>query len=123
METHNLIINFGKHRGERWTRLPVSYLKWLMNETEGPMQRLAEAELKRRGTTTPTDLELSGHAIDRASQITNKWKEKGVNSWLIEIANEALIEANGEEDVWHKGFKFVFSYGAYYPILKTIIKA
>lgn len=32
VDTHNKVIVFGKHKGERWTRLPISYLKWIMNE-------------------------------------------------------------------------------------------
>jgi len=119
--THNKIVDFGKHKGERWTRIPVSYLRWLTNETEGEKQEMAKAELKRRGTTIPTSLELSNHAIDRASQITIKWKKQGVCSWLHKMGEKALELAGGQEEIAYKGFKFVFVYGNYYPVLKTII--
>ena len=122
MNTHNLEIDFGKHKGEKWTRVPVSYLKWLSNETDGERKLLAESELKRRGTTTPSTLELSGHAIDRASQITKEWQDVGVHSWLQKIAEEAIIEGNRAEQITYKGYKFSFAYGEYYPLLKTIIK-
>ena len=122
INTHNLIINFGKHKGAQWTRLPVSYLRWLANECNGEKKDTALAELYRRGTTMPTTLELSGHAIDRASQITKQWDKIGVHSWLLRIADEALAKANGKEEVVHDVFKFVFQYGDFYPVLKTIIK-
>lgn len=124
IDTHNRIITFGKHKGERWTRLPVSYLRWLSNESTGEARLWAEAELKRRGTTTPSDVELSGHAIDRASQITDEWKERGVHSWLTEVAGIAYTfteKSEGEEVVIHNGYKFAFKHGNHYPILKTII--
>lgn len=122
--THNLIIEFGKHKGERWTRLPVSYLRWLVNEASGEAKDLAEIELKRRGTTVPATVELSGHAIDRASQITRVWERQGVYSWLQQRAEEALKTATEEKqvEIVFKGLKFVFSYGEYYPILKTVIQ-
>lgn len=122
IETHHLIVDFGKHKGERWTRVPVSYLRWLANEANGSRKEIAEAELARRGTTLEHTVELSLHAIDRASQITDEWKEKGVASWLQVIATEALEQAEGEATIVYNGYKFAFSYGNYYPILKTIMK-
>ena len=122
MDTNNLIVDFGKHKGERWTRIPVSYLRWLSNENIAINSTIAKAELKRRGTTIPETLELSSHSIDRASQITNIWKEKGVCSWLQKIGEQALEFAKGKETIDYKGFKFCFVYGNYYPTLKTIIR-
>ena len=122
INTHNLVVDFGKHKGEAWTRLPLSYLKWLANECDGERKKIAEVELDRRGAIMPTVLELSGHAIDRASQITNVWKKQGVYSWLMEMGNGALYEALGAEEVEYEGYKFAFAYGDYYPRLKTIIK-
>ena len=29
IDTHDMRVEFGKHRGERWTRVPVSYLRWI----------------------------------------------------------------------------------------------
>lgn len=122
INTHNVLIDFGKHKGMPWTRLPVSYLKWLSNEGTGEPKEYALAELDRRGTVTPDSLELSLHSINRASQITKEWKRQGVCKWLQRIAEEALDKANGDETVEYKGYKFSFSYGDYYPVLKTITK-
>jgi hypothetical protein len=66
IDTHNLIVEFGKHKGERWTRVPISYLKWLVN-VGSQYAEIAQAELDRRGTRLTHDINLTGHAIDRAS--------------------------------------------------------
>lgn len=84
---------------------------------------MAESELKRRGTTIPSEVELSGHAIDRASMMDdNEWQEAGgVHSWLTVISNEASKLVVDDEVVLYKGYRFVFVIGNHYPVLKTII--
>lgn len=125
INTHNLIVEFGKHKGERWTRLPISYLKWLVNQPGCQWKKIAQAELDRRGITTPTELEVSGHAIDSASlRVRRIWHKtrrgnEGLYSWLYRVGNEALKKSE-EEVVEHIGIKFVFTYGEYYPTLKTV---
>ena len=43
------VLRFGKkHAGEKITRVPASYLRWMLNERAGPWQ-MAEQELQRRG--------------------------------------------------------------------------
>lgn len=121
IDTHNKFITFGKYRGERWTRLPVHYLKFLANGSQGISREMAEAELQRRGTTTLGELELSGHAIDRASQITDEWKEIGVHSWLAKITNEALELFVDSDRIEYKGYIFIFTFGNHFPVLKTIM--
>lgn len=132
IDTHNLIVDFGKHKGERWTRLPVSYLRWLANQPLDPAmgdknKKIAQAELERRGTTVPTELEISGHAIDSASLRVRKiWHEtrnqdEGLHSWLYRLGSLALKEANGEEAIVYLGIKWVFVYGDFYPTLKTVM--
>lgn len=127
INTHDLIVEFGKHKGERWTRLPISYLKWLINQKDCKWKEIAQAELDRRGISTPTDLEISGHAIDSASlRIRKTWhenrqEEEGLYSWLLRLGSEALKLANGEESVIHCNVKWVFVYGEYYPTLKTVM--
>lgn len=120
--THNKFIDFGKYKGERWTRLPLHYLRYLANQGRGFGKLMADAELERRGSTIPGEIELTGHAIDRASQMTDEWKEMGVHSWLLKIAAEAASEIIDDEVVFYKGYKFVFILGNHYPVLKTIIK-
>lgn len=126
VNTHGEIVTFGKHKGERWTRIPVSYLRWLANESD-TWRQMALAELQRRGTVMDAKVEISGHAIDRASLNCRRlWHEtseegEGINAWLVRIATEA-IEARGElELIRWKGLKLAFTYGEYYPILKTIM--
>ena len=124
LDTHNKHITFGKHKGVRWTRLSVNYLRWIANESTDHAKQMAESELERRGSVMPCDIELSGHSIDRASEITDVWKGTGVYSWLNEIAGIASTltkKSNGNEKISYSGFKFVFKHGNHYPILITIM--
>lgn len=129
IETHNLIVDFGKHQGERYTRLPVSYLKWLANTPNHRAHEIAKAELARRGTTTPT-IEVSGHAIDRASLSCRKrWHEtrgadEGIHAWLCRMAQEAIdkgTERNGKRE--YAGMQFAFEMDGSWPVLKTVMPA
>ncbi len=132
IDTHDLRINFGVHNGERVTRLPIKYLKYIINNFKENeyWRRVAEAELERRGTTTP-DLEISGHAIDRAS-LALRWKwhdsalneQEGLNSWLIRYSGLALAsDVTGQaEKIEYDGLKFVFERSTTWPVLKTIME-
>jgi hypothetical protein len=139
MNTHNLIINFGKHKGTPWTRLPIQYLQWIANE-EGmnlDKKELALSELKRRGTIWP-EVKLSIHAIDRASlKLKHYWQldnddkkadgynEVGLYSWLHNLALEAIThgqpDSEDKEIRYYQRFKLVFYFGEYFPELKTIM--
>lgn len=134
VNTHNETIKFGKHKGERWTRLPLGYLKWILNEMEPAAQAyiMAEAELERRGDTMPAEIEISNHAIDKASlRVRKAWhtdrqQDEGLYSWLVRISTEALSEKNDNgtsqnERINWKGCKLVFTYGNFYPTLKTVM--
>jgi len=132
INTHNLIIDFGKHKGERWTRLPVGYLKWLINERT-QYDDIAKAELKRRGTVLEHEIEISGHAIDRASfSCYNIWyltrkKDEGLHSWLHRMSVESLKTIKNKKrvkfrrSVIYKGMKLVFKLGKIYPVLLTVM--
>jgi len=132
INTHNLIIDFGKHKGERWTRLPIGYLKWLINERT-QYADIANAELKRRGTVLGHEIEISGHAIDRASfSCYNIWyltrkKGEGLHSWLYRMSSESLKTINNKKrvkfrrSVIYKGMKLVFKFGKIYPVLLTVM--
>lgn len=134
INTHNLIVDFGKHKGERWTRLPLSYLKWLINENT-QWKNIALSELERRGTSLDDmkNMEISGHAIDRASIFCAKiWKqtrhrEEGIHAWLFRMANLALKDgtiAGPDSDVrFYLDIKWVFSFGEIYPTLKTVMSS
>lgn len=120
-------LTFGKHKGERWTRVPKSYLRWLINAGT-QWADIAKEEMARRGTTVSHEIELSAHAIDRASlRCAEIWKDtrtsddEGLYSWLERMAKEALASAEeGAEEVVYHGIKFCFSHGDYYPCLKSV---
>lgn len=128
MDTHNKLITFGQYEGQRWTRLPVSYLRYLANETRGDSKKMAEAELSRRGSLIPKgEVELSGHSIDRASMMLtpDDWGDKGLHSYLYELSVIAYTftkKEEGDEKVDHDGWAFVFKHGSHYPILKTFMR-
>lgn len=118
----------GRHAGKPMTRVPVNYLLWMVNV--GHSQAVdARAELDRRGTVVPT-LDVSGHAIDRASQqLLGYWQRdhrenEGLHAWLVRIAAEALehTPADAEGIVRHRGIRFVFEPGVEWPTLKTVIR-
>jgi hypothetical protein len=137
VNTHGLRIDFGKHKGELFTRLPVSYLRWMINE--GTKQcEIAKAEFERRGDTMPK-VELSGHAIDNASLRVRKiWHEtrtenEGIYSWLERMVLEAIKCGDvvdhgakaGEltaQKIIYNGMKFVIAEGEEFPALKTIMR-
>lgn len=140
IDTHNLTVTFGKHRGERWTRIPVSYLRWLVNNTNtfntvqpDPSPReIAQAELDRRGISAADRLvEISAHAIDSASlRCLRAWKTtrtdqtEGLHAWLNRKCEEALNTAEPDKQgrIHYDGFRFVFESGSLYPVLKTIMR-
>lgn len=133
INTHGLTINFGKHGpkdgkpGMFFTRLPVGYLRWMINENT-KMADIAKAEFKRRGCTMPT-VELSGHAIDKASLRVQKiWyqtmkPEEGLYSWLQRITLEAIDEGEKLDGgkIKYMGMKLVVAQGEEFPTLKTIM--
>lgn len=117
----------GRHAGELITRVPVSYLKWMVNVGHSQVHD-AETELARRGTVTP-DLDVSGHAIDRASlNCRGIWHKdakdgEGLHAWLVRVAGEALEHGerrNGRIE-W-KGMKFAFEEETVWPVLKTVMR-
>ncbi|MBL8260376.1 MAG: hypothetical protein JNM60_11250 [Candidatus Competibacteraceae bacterium] len=129
MNTHGLICDFGCWRGVRYTRLPVSYLKWMVNVRHS-RAGIAEAELARRGTVTP-ELEVTGHALDRASlRCLDLWAStrrdgEGLHAWLCRMAAEALAAnvAGDQRRLQYAGIKFVFGWGGVWPVLKTVMPA
>jgi hypothetical protein len=130
MNTHDVILDFGMHRGDRLTRVPVSYLKWMLN-TEGlksNWRELAIAEFERRGDTMPL-VELTGHAIDNASlRCRKRWHEtrgedEGLYSWLQRVTLEALEKGERLDSgkIRYLSMKFVIAEGPEFPVLKTIM--
>ena len=126
MNTHGLIIDFGKHSGTLYTRVPVGYLKWMV-QSNHPKADIARAELERRGTVTP-EIDISGHAIDSASnRLLGVWtgtktEGEGLNAWLCRLALEAFKSGPLDDEgcIRYKGIKWVFDPGEW-PVLKTVI--
>lgn len=127
MNTHGLIVDFGKWNGHLYTRVPVQYLKWMVQSGHSKAE-IAKAELERRGTVTP-ELDVSGHAVDRASKILLKvWQndsavtEEGLHGWLCRVALEAYKsrKRNDHEYAIYRGIKWVFQLGEW-PVLKTVM--
>ena len=94
IDTHGVRMEFGKHKGELITRVPLQYIRWLCN-TPTMQSDLARAELARRGGKMP-EVEISGHALDNASlRVWGTWKEtrghqEGLYSWLCRMTLEAI---------------------------------
>lgn len=129
VNTHGVVLNYGKHKGMLLTRVPVSYLRWMINE-KAPMADLAKHEFERRGDTMPK-VELSGHAIDNASlRVRRTWHEtrrdeEGLYSWLQRITLEAIKSGERLESgkIKYMGMKLVVAEGEEFPCLKTIMPA
>lgn len=129
MNTHGVTLTFGKHKGELLTRIPVSYLKFMIN-TKTPQHDLAKAEFERRGDTMPK-VELSGHAIDNASiRVRDIWhqtkqsNDEGLYSWLQRVTLGAIEHGELLESgkIKYMDMKFVIQQGEEFPVLKTIMK-
>lgn len=127
IDTHGVVCDFGRHKGTPYTRLPVSYLTWMVGSNHSRSE-LASAELARRGTVTP-DLDVSGHALDRASlYCLEVWKatrreKEGLHAWLCRAAREALTANNTDPQgrYMHLSMKFVFEFEHKWPVLKTVL--
>jgi hypothetical protein len=127
LNTHNMVCDFGRHSGELYTRIPVSYLRWMVNSNHSKAG-IAQAELDRRGTTVP-DLDISGHAIDRASLACRKlWhetrgKDEGLHAWLVRMSTAALQEGERRDGkIYHGGMVFAFEEDGCWPVLKTVMR-
>lgn len=131
VNTPNLMCDFGKHAGTLYTRIPISYLRWMV-QVGHSKKDIAEAELKRRGCVDLPSLEISNHAIDRASfRCWSKWikerkTDEGLHAWLMRFCTEALsdviLEDTEDLKVNHSGIKLVFSVQGSWPVLKTLMR-
>ena len=135
IDTHHLIIEFGKYKGEHWTRIPISYLRWITNNVPEYIE-IAEAELERRGTILERKVEISAHAIDSASlRHLKKWerrpnKKQGLHAWLHDQAWKAwksMLKDPAQKEkilrggkIKHNGISFAFEPGLQVPTLLTV---
>jgi len=132
IDTHGLRLDFGKFKGERYTRAPVSYLRWMVNAPHSAAD-IAAAELARRGIPLRDRLvDISGHALDSASlRLLPQWrklrrrKTEGLHAWLYRFAAEALDQADPDKNgrIERDGVRLVFEPGELFPTLKTCMPA
>jgi hypothetical protein len=127
LDTHNVRLTFGRFRGELLTRVPASYLKWMAG-SGSEMADLARAEMERRGTATP-DIDVTGHALDRAStRLWRLWKktrrnEEGLHAWLSRRAAEAIRKGTRDGDrVTHAGVVFFVKFDGSWPVLASVCR-
>jgi hypothetical protein len=119
----------GRHKGVLFTRIPISYLQWMVQGNHS-MAGEAASELARRGTTVP-ELDVSGHAIDRAStRLWRHWRrdrtdDEGLHHWLHRVAVEAWKSRDPAkplpETLKRRGIRFVFEVSGNWPTLKTVM--
>lgn len=123
----NYRMGNGRHRGELITRVPVSYLRWMVNERHQEAE-VAAQELARRGTVFP-NVDISGHAIDRASlRCLGVWRarrrdgKEGLHAWMTRAAEAAYQKLEKDAvSVVHDGVRWVFHRGGVWPTVKTVM--
>lgn len=133
LNTHHEIVPFGKHKGERWTRVPIDYLIWIAAQ-EGMNQEwrdMAASERKRRGHVEFDEpIRISKHAVDNASlrcmdvYLYDRKPQEGIYTWLLRITQEAMAKPalDAERGLWtYKGMSLVIT-KAEVATLKTIMK-
>jgi hypothetical protein len=138
IDTHNKVCTFGKkHAGEKWTDIPVGYLRWIVQSVDKPeIVLLAKSELLRRGRYHEMpELEVSSHALDRISQrLLRLWQEDcpkaepGLSTWAHEQAELALTQGDLVEDksdaqtsvLDHNGVRWIFAIGNEWPVVKSV---
>lgn len=126
-KTKGVRLPFGIHRGELLTRTPSSYLRTLAGQRTDEWRELAALELKRRGTDL-SQVEITGHAVDRASvrclkfYLMTRRKREGIYSWLARVAADALTHGTKTPNGKTKflGMVFMFQDGYAAPVLTTI---
>ena len=123
------VMTNGRHKGKSIEHIPVGYLKWMVNEHHTQAD-YAKGELERRGTVFP-NLDISGHALDRAS-LCCKWEyrqtrkeNEGLHAWLVRMSEAAL--ERGTPRPGHvgqfafQGMSFRFTTEHEWPVLKTVL--
>lgn len=132
IDTHGLVLQSSfKYRGVLVTRVPVGYLRWMVN-SDHPEAPIAKAEMDRRGAHFPT-IEISGHAMDRASLrlraiwAHTQYQDEGLWSWLSRVGARAWADGEHQQDegtiikVTFAGMKIVFADGEECPTMVSIM--
>ena len=126
-----MLIDFGKHRGQPYTRAPISYLRWMVDNAHSRSD-VAQAELERRGIPlVSAPIEISGHAIDSASlrawknyRDTRKDANEGLHAWLVRTCVDALAAGDPDSDdvVHYQDLKLVLHKGDLHWTLTTVMR-
>lgn len=128
-DTGSSLVDFGKYAGLAYAQIPSSYLWWMV-KVDHSRSQLAQVELNRRGATAPV-VEISAHALDRASQrLLGLWQRDcrgrvGLHTWLTQQATAAWqnqVAGDKSGHYLHQGCVFVFSVTGLWPILKTVFR-
>lgn len=132
LDTQGVRLESGKHEGELLTRVPPGYLTWMLR-TSHPLALYARSELARRGTPKIDAIDVTAHAVDRASTrrfqafLDDHNDHEGLYSWLLRVGAEAVAKPSRTKDGGittvhrHKGLTWVFTRDMLIPILKTVI--
>ncbi|MCH8243851.1 MAG: hypothetical protein IH897_14745, partial [Planctomycetes bacterium] len=123
------VMPHGRHKGKSIQRIPINYLKWMVNARHSHGEH-ARGELRRRGTVTP-NLEISGHALNRASMLLwGRWEatrheNEGLHAWLVRMSEAALkfgrAEYGCKDRLAYRGMSFRFEIDCEWPVLKTVM--
>jgi len=127
IDTNGWIMPSGKHKGIPIRRVPIGYLLWMVR-TGHDLAYMAQAEIERRGTKTP-DVEVSAHAIDRASLLlTDYWPrlsrdDEGLYTWLARMTVEAIQHGRKDRSgkIIYQGMKLAIGDDGAWPVLVTIM--
>jgi len=132
-----VVMQRGKHTGEPITRVPPGYLRWMVRVEHDQAKDAAE-ELKRRGMLMQaTSLEVTAHAVDRASircldvflKHRDEETNEGLHTWLCRTALEAVEQTkpaqhnhHGRPMAKHRYLEmtWVFDLSMATPILTTV---
>lgn len=127
LHTLEYLMKNGRHEGERITRVPVSYLQLMVNQNHRE-SHMARAELKRRGTVVP-EMEISSHAINRASlRIMHVFgkrddKKEGLHSWMLREAGVAMILGTKRGDKYsYHGIKWAIVTDGVWPVVLSVME-
>jgi hypothetical protein len=127
IDTHGYLMRTGRFKGQRITRVPASSLLGMVRAKHEEADAAA-AELDRRGTVIPL-VDVSGHAIDRASQLCLKhWRRtrnegEGMYAWLVRMTLQALKRGHPRGDkIAYDGMLFAIDDTGALPALKTVIR-
>lgn len=121
---------FGKFRGELLTKVPASYLTWMIVQGHA-LSFKAEEELERRGTPCDLKISITPHSIDRASQrmihlwLSTQLRDEGLYAWLSRRARAAVETVPMEQRVRsqrveYDGIVFILEFSTLVPVLKSV---